>query len=308
MRRKKALGRWTCLALVIGNMVGAGAYLVPSALGAYCAISLIGWFVTAVGAVYLAAVFARMARIMPAEGGPYAYTREAFGDFPAFLVAWGYWVSVWIGNAAIATAFTSYLTPFFPMIERSPLLMAGVALGAVWLLTAVNVWGLREAVVVQAVTTMLKVLPLIVFATVGLFWVDTANFTPFNTSGESNLSVVMVTAVLTLWGFLGLESATIPADEVKDAARTIPLVTVWGTVATAVIYVASTVAVMGVLPMNELAASAAPFADAAARMWGPAQTNWSPRARHWRALVFSTAGCSCRVRCRSPRHATGFFR
>jgi APA family basic amino acid/polyamine antiporter len=109
---------------------------------------------------------------------------------------------------------------------------------------------------------------LIVFATVGLFWLDTAHFTPFNTSGQSHLSVVMITAVLTRWGLMGLESATIPVDEVKDAGRTIPLVTVWGTVATAVIYVASTVAVMGVLPMNELAASAAPFADAAAVMWG----------------------------------------
>ncbi len=268
MSRKKALGLWTCLALVIGNMVGAGAYLVPSALGAYGAISLIGWLVTAGGAVCLAAVFARMARIMPAEGGPYAYTREAFGDFPAFLVAWGYWVSVWIGNAAIATAFTSYLTPFFPTIEQSPLVMASVALAAVWLLTALNVWGLREAAIVHAVTTVLKVLPLIVFATVGLFWLDTAHFTPFNTSGQSHLSVVMITAVLTLWGLMGLESATIPVDDVEDAGRTIPLVTVWGTVATAVIYVASTVAVMGVLPMNELAASAAPFADAAAVMWG----------------------------------------
>jgi APA family basic amino acid/polyamine antiporter len=268
LSRKKALGLWTCLALVIGNMVGAGAYLVPSALGAYGAISLIGWLVTAGGAVCLAAVFARIARIMPAEGGPYAYTREAFGDFPAFLVAWGYWVSVWIGNAAIATAFTSYLTPFFPTIEQSPLVMASVALAAVWLLTALNVWGLREAAIVHAVTTVLKVLPLIVFATVGLFWLDTAHFTPFNTSGQSHLSVVMITAVLTLWGLMGLESATIPVDEVKDAGRTIPLVTVWGTVATAVIYVASTVAVMGVLPMNELAASAAPFADAAAVMWG----------------------------------------
>ena len=268
LSRKKALGLWTCLALVVGNMVGAGAYLVPSTLGRYGAISLVGWLVTAGGAVCLAAVFARMSRIMPAEGGPYAYTREAFGDFPAFLVAWGYWVSVWIGNAAIATAFTSYLTPFFPAIEDSPVVMASVALGAIWLLTALNVWGLREAAIVQTVTTVLKVIPLVVFATLGLFWVDTANFTPFNASGESHLSAVMATAVLTLWGLMGLESATIPADEVEDPARTIPLVTVWGTVATAVIYVASTVAVMGVLPMSELAESSAPFADAAGRMWG----------------------------------------
>ena len=207
-------------------MVGAGAYLVPSTLGQYGVISLVGWLVTAAGAVCLAVVFARMVRTMPVEGGPYTYTREAFGDFPAFLVAWGYWVSVWIGNAAIATAFISYLTPFFPAIEESPVVMAAVALGAIWLLTALNVWGLREAAILHTVTTVLKVAPLLVFATLGLFWVDTAHFTPFNVSGESHLSAVMVTAVFTLWGLMGLESATIPADEVEDAARTIPLVTV----------------------------------------------------------------------------------
>jgi|TARA_B100000315_G_scaffold251894_2_gene287563 APA family basic amino acid/polyamine antiporter len=268
LTRKKALGLWTCLALVVGNMVGTGAYLVPATLGRYGTISLIGWVVTAGGAICLAAAFARMSRIMPAEGGPYAYAREAFGDLPAFLVAWGYWVSVWVGNAAMATGFASYLTPFFPAIEESPAVMASVALGAIWLLTAINVWGLREAAVVQTITTVLKVLPLLVFATIGLFWVDTAKFTPFNSSGESHLSAVAATAILTLWGLMGLESATVPAEEVDDAARTIPIATVWGTAATAIIYVASTVAVMGVLPMSELAGSSAPFADTATRIWG----------------------------------------
>ena len=268
MKRARALGLWTTLALVVGNMVGAGAYLVPSALGAYGPISLLGWLVTAGGAVCLAIVFARMGRIMPAKGGPYAYTREAFGDFPAFLVAWGYWVSVWIGNAAIAVAFTSYLTPFLPAIEESPAVMAGVALGAIWLLTALNVWGLREAAIFQLVTTMLKILPLIAMATVGLLWIDIARYTPLNVSGESHFSAVTATAVLTLWGLLGLESATIPADEVEDAERTIPVATVLGTVVTAAIYVLSTAALMGVMSPAELAASPAPFAEAATRMWG----------------------------------------
>lgn len=267
-RHGPALGLWTALALVVGNMVGAGAYLVPSALGAIGPISLVGWLLTAGGAVCLAIVFARMGRIMPAEGGPYAYTREAFGDLPAFLVAWGYWVSVWIGNAAIATAFTSYLTPFFPTIKASPVVMATVALGAIWLLTALNVWGLREAALFQLMTTVLKIVPLVVFATIGLGWIEIERFTPVNVSGDSNISAVTAAAVLTLWGLLGLESATIPADEVADPKRTIPVATVLGTVVTAAIYVLSTAAVMGVMSPSELAASPAPFAEAATRMWG----------------------------------------
>ncbi len=256
------------LALVVGNMVGSGAYLVPSALGRYGPIGLLGWALTAVGALSLALVFARLGRIMPAEGGPYAYTRAALGDAPAFVVAWGYWVSVWVGNAAIATAFVAYLTPFFPALGASPVLGAAVAVGSIWVLTAVNVWGLREAAILQLVTTVLKILPLVAMATLGLLALDTARFTPFNVSGGSGLSAVTATAALTLWGFMGLECATIPADEVRDPERTIPLATILGTTVTAAIYLLSAAVVMGVMPPAELAASTAPYADAATRIWG----------------------------------------
>ena len=216
----------------------------------------------------LAIAFARMGRIMPAEGGPYAYTREAFGDLPAFLVAWGYWVSVWIGNAAIATGFVAYLTPFFPAIGASPLVMALTALGPIWLLMALNVWGLREAAIFQLVTTLLKVVPLVVFATLGLLYVDASNFTPTNVSGGSGFSAITASAVFLLWGLLGFESATVPAEEVENPERTIPRVTVLGTAVTTLIHVLSTVAIMGMMSAGELAGSSAPFADAATMIWG----------------------------------------
>lgn len=266
--RRKALGLWTAIALVVGNMVGSGAYLLPAELGRYGPISLVGWMVTAAGAVCMALVFARLGRISPAEGGPYAYTRAAFGDLPGFLVAWGYWVSVWVGNAAISTAFVAYLTPFFPALGRTPVVQAAVALSALWLLTAVNIKGLREAALLQLVTTALKILPLVALATLGLLALEPANLRPFNVSGGSGLSAVTATAALTLWGLLGLESVTIPADQVERPERTIPIATVLGTLATAVVYILSTVAVMGVVPAGELAGASAPYADAAARIWG----------------------------------------
>ena len=266
--RVGTLGIWTALALVVGNMVGSGAYLLPSSLGKYGPISLLGWIVTALGAISLALVFARLGRIMPATGGPYAYTREAMGDAPAFLVAWGYWVSVWVGNAGIATAFVAYLTPFLPILKASPLYSGAAAVGTLWVLTAVNLRGVREAGVLQLVTTVLKVLPLVAVGTLGLLAINTAHFTPFNPGGGSGVSAVTASATLTLWAFLGLESATIPAQEVRDPERTIPLVTVLGTMVTALIYLLSFATVMGVLSRPELSASSAPFADAASRMWG----------------------------------------
>lgn len=268
MSRAKALGLWTASALVVGNMVGAGAYLTPSALGKYGPISLVGWMVTVAGGVCLALVFGRLGRILPAEGGPYAYTRKAFGDLPAFLVAWGYWVSVWVGNAAIATAFVASLTPFLPALGAAPAAQAATALAAIWVLTAVNVLGLREAALLQLGMTVLKVIPLVLVATLGLLAVDPANFRPFNASGASGLSAVTATAALTLWGLLGLECATIPADDVENPERTIPRATVFGTAATAAVYVLGTVAVFGVLPAAELAGTSAPYAVAAERIWG----------------------------------------
>jgi len=101
-----------------------------------------------------------------------------------------------------------------------------------------------------------------------MLYFNADHFMPFNVSGESNLSAITATVAFTLWAFLGLESATIPADDVEDPTRTIPRATILGTVIAAVVYVLGTIAVMGILPPATLAESAAPFADAAGRVWG----------------------------------------
>ena len=250
-------------------MVGSGVFLLPAALGAYGGVSLLGWLFTSLGAAVCALTFARLARLIPRAGGPYAYTRAAFGEFPAFLVAWGYWLSICAGNAAIAVAMVGYLGFFWPALATSPALGAFAALAAVWLLTAVNARSVRGAGGVQLVTTLLKLLPLFAVGTIGLAFAHWENFTPFNVSGRSTLGAVSATAALTLWAFLGLESATIPANEIERPERTIPRATLLGTAVAAVVYILGTVGVMGALPPATLAHSTAPFADAAGRMWGP---------------------------------------
>lgn len=265
----RKLGLWMCTALVVGNMIGSGVFLLPASLASYGGISIFGWLFTAAGATLLALTFARLSRLVPKAGGPYAYTRRGFGDFAAFLVAWGYWISIWSGNGAIAIAFTGYLSVFWPALTRSPLLGAIVAMAAVWLLSWVNAAGVRKAGYVQLVTTVLKLIPLFVIGTIGLLYLKVENFIPLNVSGESSLSAITATAALTLWAFLGLESATIPAGNIEQPERNIPRATVLGTLLTTVAYILSTVAVMGVIPSSELVISAAPFADAASSMWGP---------------------------------------
>lgn len=266
--KPRALGLWLATALVVGNMIGSGVFLLPSALAEFGGISIVGWLFTAAGAVLLALVFARLGRTYPRTGGPYEYSRRAFGDFIGFQTAWGYWIAVWAGNAAIAVAFAGYLGVFFPSISAEPWLAAVTALAAIWLLTWINALGVRQGGIVQGITTVLKVLPLLVIATIGLAFVNMDHFTPFNTSEGSAFGAVTAVAALTLWAFLGLESATIPAEDIVNPERNIPRATIWGTIATAAIYILSTVAVLGIVPAATLATSTAPFADAAQMAFG----------------------------------------
>jgi APA family basic amino acid/polyamine antiporter len=264
----RVLGFWTAVAIVMGNMIGSGVFLLPASLAAYRGLSLAGWIVSSAGAVMLALVFAHLASRRPASGGLYAYTREAFGEAPGFLVAWGYWISTICTLPALAVAFVGYLDPFVPAIVRTPASAAAVALGAMWVLIAVNVAGVTLAGRVQVATTALKIVPLLLVAIGGLFFFRTDVFSLPPSTGAPIGGQLMTTVTLTLWAFLGLESATIPAASIRDPARTIPRATIVGTVLTAVLYILTTVGVMSLVAPEALAVSTAPLADGAGRLFG----------------------------------------
>ncbi|MGW5413673.1 amino acid permease, partial [Actinomadura geliboluensis] len=216
-------------ALVVGNMIGSGVFLLPSSLAEFGPISLVAWGFTAAGAILLALVFARLSRAYPRTGGPYAYARRAFGDFVGFQTAWGYWIAVWAGNAAIAVAFVGYLAHFWPSLGQDKVAAAAVGVATIWLLTAVNAYGVREGGAVQVVTTVVKLVPLLMIAVGGLLFIEPGNFGEFNAGGGSAFGAVTAAAALTLWSFIGLESATVPAEDVQEPEKTIPRATVAGT-------------------------------------------------------------------------------
>ena len=267
---KRIIGFWTAVALVMGNMIGSGVFMLPASLAPFGGLAFGGWLISAGGAVALALVFARLARENPAAGGIYAYSRAAFGDLAGFLVGWGYWTAVWVGCAALAIAMVGYLDPFVPGLVRNPVSAAAIEIGAVWLLTLVNLHSIRGAGRLQVVTTALKVLPLLVIGILGLAVLNPSHFAmPAPTAGGAGtLGTLMAAASLTLWALLGLETATIPADSVVSPARTIPRATVIGTLLAAAIYIISTGGVMGLLGPDALAHTTAPFADAARRFFG----------------------------------------
>ena len=264
----RSLGFWTCVSLVVGNMIGSGIFLLPASLAPFGGISIIGWMVSAAGALLLAQVFCSLARRAPLAGGPYAYTRLAFGDLAGFLMAWGYWISVLAAVAAIAVAFISYLTLFFPSLGTHPFQAIAAAVATIWLLTAVNAAGIHSGGRLQVWTTLLKILPLAALMLFGWLRFDSTHFIPFNPTGKSAFSAATATVSLTLWAFLGLESATIPAGSIADPERTIPRATLLGTAFSAILYMGSTLAVMGIVAPAALASSTAPFADAARTLAG----------------------------------------
>jgi APA family basic amino acid/polyamine antiporter len=259
---------WTSTGLVAGNMIGSGIFLLPAALAAYGPISLVGWAITATGALMLALVFANLGRAYPKTGGPYEYSRRAFGDFIGFQVAWGYWIAAWVGNAAIAVAAVAYAAEFWDPLADDALVGALAAIACIWSLTLVNLLGVKPGGQVSLITTILKLLPLIGIAVIGLFYIDGDNFSPFNASDKSWFEAIRAAAPLTLWAFIGLESVTVPAEDVENPGRVIPLSTMLGTIVTTIVYVLGTVVVFGVVSTPALAESTAPFSDAAKAMWG----------------------------------------
>ncbi len=266
----KKLGLWTSSSLVIGNMIGSGVFLLPASLAAFGSISLVGWIISAIGAAALAFVFIELSKLLPASsGGPYTYSRSGLGDFAGFLVAWGYWVSVWCTNAAIAVALVSYLGVFFPMLQNDLLTATMTGLSIIWLVVWINTLGIREAGVFQLITSALKITPLIAIGTFGLFYIKIDNFFPANISELSDFRAITATATLTFFAYMGLECATIPAGDVENPTKTIPRATYFGLGITALVYILGTTSLLGIIPAEELQYSKAPFADAAAIMWGP---------------------------------------
>lgn len=281
-KRAPALGLATAIALVAGNMVGSGLFLLPSSLAPYGAAAWFGWLASAIGALALAAVFARLARERPASGGPYAFARAAFGAEAGFLTAWSYWVSIWCANAAIAVTFAGYFGALVPA-AASPSATVLVALAALWTCTLTNAAGVRSAGAVQVVTTVLKLLPLVALVACALPMLGEARSADVPARSPGLASATLATTVLTLWAFLGMESATVVAEDVVEPRRNLPRATLAGTAIAIVATILACGAVALLVPAGALATSAAPFADAASTLWGPLA----------RPLFAATAAIAC---------------
>ncbi|MDD7941619.1 amino acid permease [Actinomycetospora lutea] len=260
-------GLTSATALIVGSIIGVGVFNLPTSLATYGPISLVSMALTTVGALALALLFAALSRRLPADGGPYAYARVAFGNPLGFTNAWSYWITAWAGNAAIAVGWVLYVEHFINT-EHNALFSVLLVLIGLWIPAAINLSGVKNMGAVQVTTTAVKFVALAFMSTVGLFFISTANYSPWNVSGESTWVAIGGGMAIALFSYLGVETAAVAAAKVHDPDRNIPRATILGTLATAVVYMLSLIAVFGILPTPVLAEATAPFSDAANTMFG----------------------------------------
>src|SRR5690349_21724774 len=240
-------GLVSATALIVGTIVGVGIFNLPTSLATFGPISLVSMALTTVGALVLAMLFAALSRRLPADGGPYAYARAAFGNAWGFTNAWSYWITAWAGNAAIAVSWVLYVEHFVNT-GHNPVVSVLLVLVGLWIPAAINLSGVKNMGAVQVVTTIVKFAVLAFMATVGLFFISAANYVPWNISGQRAIAAIGGGMAIALFSYLGVETAAVAAGKVRDPDRNIPRATILGTLATAVVYMLSLTAVFGILP------------------------------------------------------------
>src|ERR1700760_3238551 len=255
------------IALIVGSIIGGVFFTLPASLAVYGPITLVSMALTTVGALVLALLFASLSRRLPADGGPYAYARAAFGNRLGFANAWSYWITAWGGNAAIAVGWVLYVEHFINKGHTKWISVLLVLVG-LWIPAAVNLSGVKNMGSVQVITTIIKFVALAFISVVGLFYLKSANFTPWNVSKESAINAIGGGMAIALFSYLGVETASVAAAKVRDPDRNIPRATILGTIATAVVYLLSLTVAFGVVPTATLAKAGAPFSDVANSIFG----------------------------------------
>ena len=258
---RRRLGPIAAVALVVGNIIGSGIFMLPAALAPYGWNAVFAWLITISGALCLAWVFAQLAAQLPQAGGAHGVVRTTFGDTPAFFTSWGYLASVWTANAAITVAAVSYLQRLVPQIDAWPF---GPQAGALFFIVLFALGNARAlAGGIQIVSTLIKLLPFVLVIGLAAWLMATQGGTalaPIDTV-PVEASATLTAVGITVFALLGLESASVPADAIDDPVRNVPRATLSGTAVAGVVTLLSSCAVALMLPQATLVSSTAPIAD-----------------------------------------------
>jgi len=256
--------------MVAVNMMGSGIIMLPANMAGVGAISLLSWVVTAVGSMAIAYGFAQAGIFNQKTGGMAAYAEDAYGKSGYFQVFMLYFLSLAIGNVAIAISAVGYMATFFPGMSATPIATCMSVIALLWLTTVANFGGPSITGKIGSVTVWGVILPVGLLSIIGWFWFSAETFgAAWNPQGLSIGQGMGSSIALTLWAFLGMESAAQNSDAVENPKKNVPLACLFGTLGAAVIYVLSTTVIQGIVPNAELAESTGPFGLVYAKMFGP---------------------------------------
>jgi putrescine:ornithine antiporter len=256
--------------VVAVNMMGSGIIMLPTNMAQVGAISLLSWIVTALGSMAIAYGFAQAGIFNQRPGGMAAYAEDAYGKGGYFVTFLLYFFSLAIGNVAIAISAVGYLAGFFPGMSATPIATCVSVIVLIWLTTVANFGGPSITGKIGSVTVWGVIIPVAGLSIIGWFYFKSDVFAQaWNPKGMSLGAGMGSSIALTLWAFLGMESAAQNSDAVENPKRDVPLACLFGTLGAAVVYILSTTVIQGIVPNAELAKSTGPFALAYAKMFNP---------------------------------------
>ena len=256
-RRKMSLVQLTFV--TAANMLGAGIIMLPTKLAEVGTISIISWIITSFGSLALAMTFARCGMFTTKPGGMGGYSEYAFGRIGHFMANYAYAVSIVIANVAIAISAVGYGAGFLGA-SFSPLQTCLYTIALLWIAAALNFSGSRYSGKLSTVTIWGAIIPVLGISLIGWYWFDPSIWIASWNPGNVGFSDAVGNSIaLTLWSFLGLESAAVNMDAVENPQRSVPIATFVSTLGVAIIYVASTNVIAGVVPNAEILSSSAPF-------------------------------------------------
>ena len=263
------IGFWRGWSIAVGCAIGSGVFMMPTLLAPYGLLGLMGWLTAGAGTLLVALSLSRLVRRIPKLGGPYAYVQAGIGDLAGFLIAWTYWIACIAAVSGIAIAFVGYLGVLIPTVTASSMASLIVALVLVWTVIGINVRSISESGTFQVITTVLKILPLLFVIGLGFVNMDSANLPPVNPTEMHPVALLAAVTTIVMWSFIGIETATVPADNIANPETTIPRILIAALFTVLTIYLLVSIAIALLVPAHELENSAAPFALAATKVMGP---------------------------------------
>ena len=264
----RVIGFWRGWSIAVGCAIGSGIFMMPTILAPYGMLGFFGWLVAGLGSILVALTMAQLVIRMPKTGGPYVYVNEALGSFSGFIIAWTYWIACISAIAGISIAFVGYLGFFIPKISDSPILSLIASLLLVWAVVLLNIKSIENSSRFQLISTLLKLLPLLLIIFLGASNLTVSNLPEFNPTSLHPLSLLGTVTTLVMWSFIGIETATVPADNVINPQETIPKVLIASVLTILTLYILVSFAIALIVPAKELIDSTAPFALAASKILG----------------------------------------